>query len=214
MSDELYDLYNTGEFDTLASDSSVRLFGRIMWDIVLREPDARKIAYPLDGDNTYPDPLETDPVPRRHSSNNFLIEQLRREDANFARISSFTYQNEMFDLVKPAIFLVHGNGTRVEFLKGISVKERSLRKSPSFTERTGMVGQKGSFAPDIFMWTYDRADFTIRLDTETGSFDQVLLARELGGPIGTDFMESAGTDPPPLPGSMRRRRRRWRNSEE
>jgi len=195
------DVYRSGEFDSLAGDSSVRLFGRLMWDLMLRDPTTRGEVY------------SGSPVPPRLSSNSFLLGQLKKADAKLARISSFSYQNELFDLAKPAIFLVHGEGTRVELLDGVAPSQRSLRNRPTFTEHTGVVGQKGSFAPDIFVWMYDRADFTVRLDTETGSFEQVLLAYELGAPVGNDLMESAGTDPPPT-GARRRRRRRWRSDDD
>ena len=205
MADERYD---SGKFDSLVGDSSIRLFGRLMWDIVLRTIEN-------DRNDAYGSPIVApgDPVPPRISHNNFLINQLKSEDARLARISSFSYQNEMFDLAKPAIFLVHGDGTTVEFSRQSGSGGVVLRKSPPYTELSGMVGQKGSFAPEISMWIYDRADFTVRLDSETGSFDQVLLAYELGGPVDNDFMESAGTDPPPTR-IRRRRRRRWRSDED
>ena len=205
MSEKFFD---TGIYDTIAGDSSIRVFGRLTWDIILREDvEKRNEAYAKR-------PGSTGPVPPRLSENNLLIEQLCSEHAKLARISCFSYQNEMFDLAKPAIFLVHGEGTRVEFSAESGASGLVLRKSPPYTELSGMVGQKGSFAPDIFMWVYDRADFTVRLDTETGSFDQVLLAFELGGPVDNDFMESAGTDPPRPRMRARRRRRRWRSDEE
>lgn len=195
------DVYRPGEFDSLANDSSIRLFGRLMWDLMLRDPTTRGQVY------------TGQPVMPRSSPSNFLVDQLGKEDAKLARIMSFSYQGELFDLAKPTIFLVHGDGTRAENVDGVSPEQLSLRKRPTFTERSGLVGQKGAFAPDIFVWIYDRADFTVRLDTETGSFDQVLLAHELGGSFGDSFMERAVSDPPGRT-TRRRRRRRWHSEEE
>ncbi|WP_206520495.1 MULTISPECIES: hypothetical protein [unclassified Mesorhizobium] len=43
------------------------------------------------------------------------------------------------------------------------------------------------FADDIMVWSYDKADYTIRMDVETGMFEDVLLAAMLGdGPGGMD----------------------------
>lgn len=197
--------FDSGFFDSLVGDSTVRLFGRIMWDIQLTPHERRTDAY---GNPSEENQSGSGAVPLRRSSNNFLIDQLSRQDARLARISSFSYQSEMVELVKPAIFLVHGNGQRVELFEETNPDQLTLKNRPTYTERSGMVAQQGSFAFDIFVWVYDRADYTLRLDTESGSFDSVLLARELGGAIDTASMQSAGTDPPPPP---RPRRRRWRS---
>lgn len=36
------------------------------------------------------------------------------------------------------------------------------------------------------VWSYDKADYTIRMDVETGMFEDVLLAAMLGGSGGFD----------------------------
>lgn len=197
--------FSSGLYDSLAGDSSIRLFGREMWDIMLRPVEENR-------NDAYGQGVSSpnSPVPPRVSQNNFLIDQLSSPDARLARISGFSYQNEYFDLAKPAIFLVHGPGTRVEFLWQAGTDGLTLKKSPTYTERSGMVGQTGSFAPDIFMWVYDRDDFTVRLDTEAGTFDRVLLAAELSTPISSDSMHGGRTDPAAPP---RQRRRRWRSED-
>lgn len=200
------DNFLTGNYDSLLGDSSIRLFGRLMWDIQLRSTLKRNEAYGRDT-------VEGSPVPPRLSENNFLIKQLRSSDAKLARIAGFSFQSEYFNLAKPAIFLVHGSGTAVENIESFGNPLRNLRKSPSHTERTGMVGQHGSYAPEVSMWVYDRADYSIRLDTETGTFDQILLAFELGSPIDTDSMHGGAGDPPPPP-PRRRHRRRWRGDDD
>ncbi|WP_305984545.1 hypothetical protein [Roseibium sp. MMSF_3544] len=194
----------SGEFDTLASDSSIRLFGRLMWDIQLRERRERI--------KPYGDQVPGDPIPTRESANDFLVKQLSRGDARLARIMAFSYQNEIFDLARPAIFLVHGKGSPVEFVKeGAQGKENPfLRRMPPYTDRSGVVIQGGSFGPNIKVWLYDRADFTVRLDSDTGTFERVLLEAELGC-IGSGSMGAGdGDDVPPPP----RRRRRWRGSSD
>lgn len=201
----------TGGYDTLASDSTIRLFGRVMWDIVLKQQD-RRPAY--DG----PDPadsLKPPALPPRLSRNSFLVEQLSKSDANLARIYSFSYHNELFDLTKPAIFVVHGKGTDIELPNDETTQaSRYLRKLPTFADRSGLAGQRGSFALDLKVWLYDRADFTVRLDTESGTFDQVLLDYELGGGVGSGSMHAADADDPPPQTRRRRRFRRWRSGDD
>lgn len=195
----------SGAYDTLLGDSSVRLFGRPMWDIVLRTLEEGRV-----------DPYDDDPsaegaILPRLGENDFLVKQLSSEEAQLARIMAFSYQNQIFDLARPAIFLVHGVGTPVEFVKeGTKVVETTfLRRMPTYTDRTGVVGQSGSFGPSIRVWLYDRADFTVRLDSETGTFERVLLDVELGSVQSGSMGAGDGDEvPPPRPP----RRRRWRGA--
>jgi hypothetical protein len=36
-----------------------------------------------------------------------------------------------------------------------------------------------SFSDDMMVWAYDKSDLSIRLDAETGTFEQILLDIEL-----------------------------------
>ncbi len=178
--------YGSGNFDTLLSDTSVRLFGREMFDIKLA--GNRDEAYDYKGGNDTPPPAV-------HSSNNFLLHQLKREDARLARIYSFSFQNQIFDLMKPALFVVHGEGNvpdppEIQF----SATDVSTRRGikPAITVRSGVSGQDARFTEDIRMWLYDIADFTVRLDMEAGPFERVLLEFELGGPGSFDAGATAG----------------------
>ena len=44
-----------------------------------------------------------------------------------------------------------------------------------------MAAQDFSFADDPMVWSYDRADLSIRMDVDSGSFEQILLDLVLGG---------------------------------
>lgn len=195
-----------GYFDSLAGDTSVRLFGRPMWDIMLRDVDD-------DRNDIYGRERPSGVLPPRLSANDFLVNQLKRSDACLARVMAFSYQNQMFDLARPAIFLVHGEGTQVEFVSEAASDGLFLRRMPTFTERSGVVGQRGSFAPEIRMWLYDQADFTVRLDTDAGTFEKLLIDYELGGGLRSGSMQSGDGDDPPRP-PMPRGRRRWRSSSD
>ncbi|WP_422039504.1 hypothetical protein [Roseibium sp.] len=195
----------SGEYDTLVGESSIRLFGRPMWDIVLRKPKSKRIK-------PYGGRLPSGPIPPRLSENDFLVNQLSSNKARLARIMAFSYQNQLYNLVRPAIFLVHGKGAPVEFTReGADGRENPfLRRMPTYTDRSGVVSQTASFGPYIKVWLYDRADFTIRLDTETGTFERVLLEAELGSIRSGSMGAGDGDDVPPPPPPPRRRR--WRGS--
>jgi hypothetical protein len=117
-------------------------------------------------------------IPERMGSNSFLEKQLRDPDARFARIYGFSYEGDYSDLYRPTVFLVHGDGILVEELPSKVKPARRYSRAPDTPDKTGMASYEGGFAQDIRVWSYDRADFTLRLDIESGSFDEMLLSYE------------------------------------
>jgi hypothetical protein len=90
-------------------------------------------------------------------------------------------------MAKPAIFLVHGPGDdpdpRIQAAgppppPPFANPDRSST-SPHGTDFTGTANQDYSFADDMRVWPYDKDDFSVRLDMETGPFEQILLEAEL-----------------------------------
>jgi hypothetical protein len=88
--------------------------------------------------------------------NLFVKKQLAASDARFARIYAFSFEGQYYILPKPAIFLVHGDGVAADDVPGVAAKD-------------------WNFLSDIKAWSYDRADFSVRLDIETGPLDKILL---------------------------------------
>jgi hypothetical protein len=88
--------------------------------------------------------------------NLFVRKQLEASEAKFARIYAFSFEGQYYVLPKPAIFLVHGPGVAADDVPGVAAKDWNL------------LG-------DIQAWSYDKADFSIRLDIETGPLDKILL---------------------------------------
>ena len=89
-----------------------------------------------------------------------LQDQLSVEDAQFARVYGFEHDGHYYDMPSPAIFLVHGKGEKpadsgivVESDPELELKDAKIR-----------------------VWTYDKADFSIRLDMITGPLEDILLA--------------------------------------
>ena len=77
----------------------------------------------------------------------------------FARIYGFSYGGVYFDLAGPTMFLVEGDG-----VKANTVKE----PGPGMDD-------DDPFYLDLRAWTTDQNEKTVRLDYETGRFEQVLL---------------------------------------
>ncbi|MEW9805360.1 hypothetical protein ABUE31_05095 [Mesorhizobium sp. ZMM04-5] len=121
---------------------------------------------------------------RRMGANKLLEDQF--EKGRFARIYGFSFEGTYYDLPRPIVFLVHGDGDLVSEDLGSFGPARS----PSPTSLTGLAAADFDFADGLRVWSYDKADYTIRMDVETGMFEDVLLAAMFGG--GPGGMDSAG----------------------
>jgi hypothetical protein len=161
--------------ETLLSDSSVLLFGREVTDLEL--------------------------VKDAHSgSTGAIADLLKADDATIARIYSFSFQNEFFDLASPALFVVRGEGTLVD---------------SETVEQTGLSRLAGDLAEDLRVWVLDRGDVSVRLDVMTGSLDRILLDYELAEEGLQDFVRGGGQVGKPASLSGRSRRRgRWRSDDD
>jgi hypothetical protein len=169
--------------ETLLSISRVLLYGRVVQDLKIQYVGPRRDPV---------DDLSGDPPPAL-GDNSFLDRQLAtgqddppenntRQQARFARIYGFSFEGHYYDLPKPALFLVHGAGTLAEGPDpSLSAESQRWTRAPSSADRTGKGSQAGSFATDMRVWSYDKADFSIRLDALTGPLEQILLETELSG---------------------------------
>ena len=151
------------EGETLLGLSSVYLFGRQLSDLIL------KAKY----ENGLP----------ATGKNRFLRRQLMAGDARLARIFAFSFEGAFVELVRPAIFLVHGPGMNPDDPPPTNVEGEvefsRLSRSPGSSARTGLGWQTGAVAKDMRAWAYGKDDISMRLDIETGPLEQILLSAEL-----------------------------------
>ena len=150
--------------ETLLSVSAVHLFGRLVSDLKLL---------------TEGDP-DDDLRPPRRGANTFLQNQMRNKTAGFARIFYFSFEGGLFELARPALFLVHGGGVPADSPPPDDANFEGLARSAGNVTRTGLGWQYGSFASDMKVWVYDKGDFSMRLDADTGTLEQILLSSESG----------------------------------
>jgi hypothetical protein len=100
-------------------------------------------------------------------------------NTNFARIYAFSFEGAVYSLPKPSIFLVHGTGKRADAnprsnveISGVAAREWELAKS----------GTTDPIEEQLRYWEYEKGDFSLRLDTEAGPLEQILLAAAIRGP--------------------------------
>lgn len=143
--------------ETLLNTSAILLFGRVVEDLRI-------------------DPKASDPA---HSgAPGHLAQQLAAKDPRLARVYGFGLAGVYHLLPTPALFLVHGPGAPAATLLA-GLNPSSL---PEAGDKDRAPVPAGALLPeDLVVWSYDKADYTIRLDVQTGSFEQLLLG---GGPDG------------------------------
>jgi hypothetical protein len=81
-----------------------------------------------------------------------------------ARVYGFSYEGQYYDLARPALYLVHGQGIDLD------------EATPA---QTGIAAEPPTLAPDMKVWAYDPADFSLRLSFEVGPLERILLEAEL-----------------------------------
>jgi len=169
--------------ETLLTISGIKLYGRLVEDL-------RVVAIPAAGD----DGEVGAPAPPNHrpalGANEFLRGQLKEAShPNFARIYAFSYEGHYYDLPKPALFLVDGPGIS-PFIpsdidgSGVAAKDWELSQVQGVADPGPVGNAPNAPAPPtnhLRMWEYDKGDFSIRMDVETGPFEQILLEAVLRG---------------------------------
>lgn len=149
--------------ETLLNASAVYLFGRLVSDL--------EIAGAVDSD-------DGDRLPH-NGDNNFLRRQVRNKKAAIARIYAFSFEGAMYELDRPSLFIVHGGGQDPDAPGPEDADLSMLSRSPGRVTKTGVGRQSGSFSRDMRVWIYDKGDFSVRLDVETGTLERILLSFEL-----------------------------------
>ncbi len=160
--------------ETLLSISEVLLYGREMSDITYSyqaPPGTLKKAQACDDP---PRPGQTTDL--NSQLGNQLSTSSDEFSPRFARIYGFSFEGGYFDLDSPIIMLVHGPGVPAER----QASDPRAARAPESPDKSGSAAQEHSFADEIQVWSYDKADFSIRMDTCTGPIEDILLEMELG----------------------------------
>ena len=117
---------------------------------------------------------------------------------NVARIYAFSFEGSIYTLPKPSMFLVHGPGSIIDITGtngGIAKAGRSsLDESGVFAREWEFSSAANPGGPnyDLRYWEYEKGDFSIRLDSEAGTFEQILLAAALRS--GADMADRSGAN--------------------
>jgi len=137
--------------ETLLSPSNILLFGRVLEDLVIRtQPKDKAGSKGGEGGSL--------------GTSGQLEQQLRSEGAAFARIYGYGQNGLYHVLPRPALFLVHGQG------------EPASRVLSGLGREGGGDQTQGIPMPldDLRVWSYDKADYSIRMNMQSGTVEQLL----------------------------------------
>ncbi len=85
--------------------------------------------------------------------------------ARFARIYSFSYEGQYYELPRPVLFLVYGQGKEVD----------DSAKDGFTIDNVGLAAKDWRFASDIRVWEVDDKAMSMCIDIESGTIKQILL---------------------------------------
>ena len=96
-----------------------------------------------------------------------LIDALTKtaSEPRLARIYALSFEGRFYILRQPSVFLVHGPGEPVP----------PEAPPPSKTEFSGVAARDWDFEGDVRVWKYDRLDYTLRCDIDTGPLEDLLV---------------------------------------
>jgi hypothetical protein len=136
--------------ETLLAPSQVRLFGREFKGLLLN-----------------PDALQAVTRSGPHPNRNPLTDKLNPDlEPILARIYGFSYEGSYYKLDAPYVFLVHGPGTEIV--------------EPSSIAEVGVEMKDEDFLLGVRMWSYDKVDFSVRIEITSGWLEEILLDAAMG----------------------------------
>jgi hypothetical protein len=145
--------------ETLLTQSAVKMYGRLLKGVrleALAPGDTSDLGF-----------------------NKFLKEQLiadpdtKENPPKLARIYAFSFEGAFYNLPRPAIFLVHGDGKPIQ---GSGTFDDG--KGPVLND-SGIPAREFVFETDVKYWEYDKDDLSLRLDSFTGTLDDILIEDSL-----------------------------------
>lgn len=80
------------------------------------------------------------------------------------RVYGFSYEGQYYDLGRPAIYLVYGEGQAVD----------------ASIAATGLATEPPEFSANLLSWQFDQSDFSLRLEVDVGPIERILLETEIG----------------------------------
>ncbi len=154
---------------SLLGISAINLYGERIAEITLKAPEEGK------GNRAGPVGV--------------LEQQLTENNPGFARIYGFSFEGAYHHLPHAVLFLVHGGGELVTNRDQGTPNDADAPRKP---EIGGVGAADFDHADDIYYWTYDTQDISIRLDAQSGRFEEILISAFLDSGLDTRGINARG----------------------
>jgi hypothetical protein len=122
------------------------------------------------------DVTSTDLTTPGFGTNAWLQKQLTQQEvasnkqmtgSRLARIYAMSFEGAFYNLPKPAVFVVHGEGK--------AVSNPGFASAGTAMDESGLPVREFAWESDIRYWEYDKEDVSLRLDIVAGTLDEILI---------------------------------------
>jgi hypothetical protein len=190
--------------ETLLTQSAVKMYGRVLQDVTLvsagaaSSPSPPSLSPPSLSTNsttgpapyTYPAALGYDLFLRNQlvdPSNNVQ----RAPEVRLAKIYAFSFEGAFYNLPRPAIFLVHGPG-RAIVGAGTYDAGGGPNAGNTVMNDSGIPAREFIFETDVVYWEYDKDDLSLRLDSFSGTLEDILIEAALSSTSRSGIVSRSG----------------------
>jgi hypothetical protein len=165
--------------ETLLTQSAVKMYGRVLKGVKLLPLEA--------GDASN---LGFNKFLRQQFNGNFNPDDQRGQNVpRLARIYAFSFEGAFYNLPRPAIFLVHGNGKPIQ---GSGTYDAPGRNGLAVLDDSGIPARDFVFETDVRYWEYDKDDISLRLDSFSGTLDDILIEAALSSTSRSGLVSRSG----------------------
>jgi hypothetical protein len=180
--------------ETLLTQSAVKMYGRVLQDVTLVTPMAATSTSTTT--TTGPGPYKYPPA---MGHDLFLRNQLvdptnnmeRSSEVKLAKIYAFSFEGAFYNLPRPAIFLVHGAGNPI-LGSGSYDASGQFIPGPPVMDDSGIPAREFVFETDVVYWEYDKDDLSLRLDSFSGTLEDILIEAALSSTSRSGIVSRSG----------------------
>ncbi len=170
--------------ETLLTQSAVKMYGRLLKGVQLTPLAATDVSDL--GFNKFLQQLAVPKQNNEHNGDNGNDENDEDNTPVLARIYAFSFEGAFYNLPRPGIFLVHGPGKPIQ---GSGTFDDG--KGPLLDD-SGIPAREFVFETDVKYWEYDKDDLSLRLDSFSGTLEDILIEAALSATSRSGIVSRSG----------------------
>jgi hypothetical protein len=166
--------------ETLLTQSAVKMYGRVLKGVkleALAPGDSSDLGF-----NKF---LKHQLVDQKFEG------KIAVDPATLARIYAFSFEGAFYNLPRPAIFLVHGLGKPI-IGSGTYDESGGINAGNPVMDHSGIPAREFVFETDVRYWEYDKDDLSLRLDSFSGTLEDILIEAALSSTSRSGILSRSG----------------------